>query len=149
MSKDEKNNLKLIGKNQEDLKVISAYIQDIIAIIKEMIFLKRNRIFVILVNRFMWEDIEKGLFREYKRVKSVLKFDNIFKVSAKNINQDTKDRNLELLAIKANLDKDNMHEIKLIFSGSSILSLKAEEIEIMLDDQEISWSVKKLPKHKI
>ena len=97
----------------------------------------------------MWEDIEKGFFREYRRVKSVLKFDNIFKASVKNINQNKKNRNLELLAIKANPYKNNMNEINLIFSGSSILSLKAEEIEIMLDDQEESWIVKKLPKHKI
>ena len=97
----------------------------------------------------MWGDIEKGLFREYRRVKSVLKFDNIFKVSAKNINQNKKNRNLELLAIKANTYKNSMNEINLIFSGSCILSLKAEEIEVMLDDQETSWIVKKLPKHKI
>ena len=39
MSKDGKNNLKLIGKNPEDLKVISAYSQDSIVLIKDMIFL--------------------------------------------------------------------------------------------------------------
>ena len=43
MSEDEKNNLKLIGKNQEDLKVISAYIQDSIVVVKEMVFLKKNK----------------------------------------------------------------------------------------------------------
>ena len=34
-----KNNLKLIGKNQEDLEVISAYIQDSIVIVKDIVFL--------------------------------------------------------------------------------------------------------------
>ena len=43
MSEDVKNNLKLIGKNQEDLKVISAYSQDSIVATKDMIFLKKNR----------------------------------------------------------------------------------------------------------
>ena len=38
MSKDEKNNLKLIGKNKEDLKVISAYLQDSIVTIKDIVF---------------------------------------------------------------------------------------------------------------
>ena len=45
MSKDEKDNLKLIGKNPEDLKVISAYCQDSIVLIKDMIFLEKNGIF--------------------------------------------------------------------------------------------------------
>ena len=40
MSKNEKNNLKLIGKNQEDLKVISAYSQDSIVVVKDIIFLE-------------------------------------------------------------------------------------------------------------
>ena len=48
---DEKNNLKLIGKNQEDLKVISAYLQDSIVTLKNLGFLKKNRIFVMIVNR--------------------------------------------------------------------------------------------------
>ena len=45
MSDDKKNNLKLIGKNEEDLKVISAYLQDSVIIIKDILFLKENRIF--------------------------------------------------------------------------------------------------------
>tara|TARA_B100000959_G_C14771721_1_gene537772 strand:- start:125 stop:571 length:447 start_codon:yes stop_codon:yes gene_type:complete len=147
--KDDLKRLKLLGKNYSDLRTISAYCQDSIVKIGDIKYLKKNKIILIMLNRFMWEDIEKGFFREYRRVKSVLKFDNIFKVSVKNINQNKKNRNLELLAIKANPYKNNMNEINLIFSGSSILSLKAEEIEIMLDDQEESWIVKKLPKHKI
>ena len=57
MSKDEKKNIKLIAKNQEDLQVISAYSQDSIVAVKDIIFLEKNRIFVLIVNRFMWEDL--------------------------------------------------------------------------------------------
>ena len=64
MSKNEKNNLKLIGKNHEDLKVISAYLQDSVVIIRDIVFLKKNRTFIMIVNRFMWEDVEKGIFRK-------------------------------------------------------------------------------------
>ena len=41
MSDDEKINLKLIGKNQEDLKVVSAYLQDSIVATKDIVFLKK------------------------------------------------------------------------------------------------------------
>ena len=56
--------IKLIGKNYEDLKVISAHLQDSIVVVGDMVFLKKNKTFIMIVNRFMWEDIEKGIFRQ-------------------------------------------------------------------------------------
>ena len=141
--------LKLIGKNIEDLKTISAYCQDSIVKIKDLVYLKENKIFIIMLSRFMWEDIEKGVFRNYKRIKSVLKFNFIENVLAKNIDQQQKNRNLELLAIKSNYNQNNLYDINLIFSGNGIILLKSEEMDVMLDDQEYFWGVKHSPKHKI
>ena len=143
------NRLKLIGKNIEDLKTISAYSQDSIVKIKDIVYLKENKIFIMMLSRFMWEDIEKGVFRNYKRIKSVLKFNFIENVLAKNINQQQKNRNLELLAIKSNYNQNNLYDTSLIFSGNNIILLKSEEIDVMLDDQEYFWEVKHSPKHKI
>jgi hypothetical protein len=143
------NRLKLIGNNVEDLKIISAYCQDSIVKIKDIVYLKENKIFIMMLSRFMWEDIEKGVFRNYKRIKSVLKFNFIEGVLAKNINQQQENRNIELLAIKSNYNQDNLHDINLIFSGNSIILIKAEEIDVILDDQEFFWEVKHSPKHKI
>ena len=143
------NRLKLIGKNIEDLKTISAYCQDSIVKIKDLIYLKENKIFIMMLSRFMWEDIEKGVFRNYKRIKSVLKFNFIENVLAKNINQQQKNRNLELLAIKSNYNQNNLYNINLIFSGNGIVLLKSEETDVMLDDQKYFWEVKYSPKHKI
>ena len=143
------NRLKLIGKNIEDLKTISAYCQDSIVKIKDLVYLKENKIFIMMLSRYMWEDIEISVFRNYKRIKSVLKFNFIESVLAKNINQKQKTRNLELLAIKANTNQENKYDINLIFSGNSIMLLKSEEIDVMLDDQEYFWEVKHSPKHKI
>ena len=143
------NRLKLIGKNIEDLKTISAYCQDSIVKIKDLVYLKKNKIFIMMLGRFMWDDIEKGVFRNYKRIKSVLKFNFIESVLAKNINQQQKNRNLELLAIKSNYNENNLYDINLIFSGNSIILLKSDEIDVMLDDQEYFWEVKHSPRHKI
>ena len=139
--------LKLIGKNIEDLKTISAYSQDSIVKIKDIVYLKENKIFIVMLSRFMWEDLEKGVFRNYKRIKSVLNF--IENVLAKNINQQHKNRNLELLAIKSNYNQNNLYDTSLIFSGNNIILLKSEEIDVMLDDQEYFWEVKHSPKHRI
>jgi len=143
------NRLKLIGKNIEDLKTISAYSQDSIVKIKDIVYLKENKIFIVMLSRFMWEDLEKGVFRNYKRIKSVLKFNFIENVLAKNINQQQKNRNLELLEIKSNYSQNNLYDTSLIFSGNNIILLKSEEIDVMLDDQEYFWEVKHSPKHKI
>ena len=143
------NRLKLIGRNIEDLKTISAYCQDSIVKIKDLIYLKENKIFIMMLSRFMWEDIEKGVFRNYKRIRSVLKFNFIKNVLAKNINQQQKNRNLELLAIKSNYNQNNLYDTSLIFSGNNIILLKSEEIDVMLDDQDYFWEVKHSPRHKI
>ena len=38
----------------------------------------------------MWEDVEKGVFRKNKRIRTILKFENVLDVLAKNIDQQKK-----------------------------------------------------------
>jgi len=147
--KSENLNLKLIGKSIEDLKTISAYLQDSIVVQKDIIFLKKNRLFVILFNRFMWEDVERGIFRENKRIRCALRFSQVLNVVSKNINQKKKEKALELLTIKNISMKNHTYKISLIFSGDSVITIFAEEIDAMLDDLGKPWIVKKTPKHKI
>jgi len=149
MSENEKNNLKLIGKNQEDLKVISAYSQDSIVTIKDIIFLEKNRIFVMMVNRFMWEDIEKGIYRQNKRIRCAIKFEEILKVKSQKINQKNKNKRLECLAIRCNETSNKNYEIKIIFSGGAAIILIAESIEVAMHDLGEPWKVKHIPEHKI
>ena len=147
--KNEDIKLKLIGKSIEDLKTISAYLQDSIVTINDIIFLKTNKFFIIIVNRFMWEDAEKGLFRENKRIRCAVKFNRVFKVISKNINQKKKDKILEFLAIETILMSNSSYKIRLIFAGDSVITVFAEEIDVYLDDLGQSWNVKKAPRHKI
>ena len=146
---NENSILKLIGRSSDDLKTISAYLQDSIVVQKDIIFLKKNKIFVMIVSRFMWEDAEKGLFRENKRIKSAVRFNRVLNVICSNINQKKRNKMLELLTIENILLKDKTFKIKLIFSGNSIITVFAEEIEAVLDDLGKSWIVKRTPKHKI
>ena len=48
-------NLKLLANSEEDLRVISAHLQDSITQVKNVAHLKKNRIFLIQFNRFMSE----------------------------------------------------------------------------------------------
>jgi len=142
-------NLKLIAKTEEDLRVLSAHLQDSIASISDVANLKKNKIFLMQLNRFMWEDVEKGVFRKNNRIRTILKFENVLDVLAKNIDQQKKNKFLDFLAIETNITPDNNYEMKIIFAGDSIIRIIAEAIEVTLDDQGEAWNTKNKPKHKV
>ena len=141
-------NLKLIARVEEDLKVVSAYLQDSIASVSDIANLKKNNIFLMQLNRFMWEDVEKGVFRKNKRIRTILKFENVLEVNSKNINQSKKNKFLDFLAIESNQMPDNNYEMRIIFAGDSIIKIISEVIEVTLDDQGEAWDTKNKPNHK-
>ena len=142
-------NLKLIARTEDDLRVVSAHLQDSIANVSDIANLKKNKILLMQLNRFMWEDVEKGVFRKNKRIRTVLKFENVIRVISKNINQIKKDKFLDFLAIETNKMPDNNYEMKIVFAGDSIIKVISEVIEVTLDDQGESWDTKNMPKHKL
>ena len=142
-------NLKLIARTEDDLRVISAHLQDAIANVLDIANLEKNKIFLMQLNRFMWEDVEKGVFRKNKRIRTVLKFENVVKVHSKNINQSKRDQFLDFLTIETNQMPDNNYEMKLVFAGDSIIKIISEVIEVTLDDQGQAWDTKNLPKHRV
>ena len=141
-------NLKLLALNDDDLKVLSAHLQDSVVLVKDIIFLKKSRTFLMMVNRFMWEDIELGIFRENKRIRCAVKFENVLEVKSRNISQKKKDKILELLSIDSEV-KNNKKELLITFAGNNEIILIVEEINILLDDVGLSWKVKHVPKHQL
>ena len=144
----EPKNLKLIARTEEDLRIVSAHLQDSIASIADIANLKKNKILLMQLNRFMWEDVEKGVFRKNKRIRTILKFENVLTVESRNINQLKKDKFLDFLAIETNITPDNNYEMKIIFAGDSIIRVISEVIEVTLDDQGEAWDTKNKPKHE-
>ena len=141
-------NLKLIARTDEDLRIISAHLQDSIVNTKDIANLKKNKIFLMQLNRFMWEDVEKGVFRKNKRTRTILKFENVINVLSRGIDQKKRSRFLDFLAMKSDLLADKTYEIKLIFSGDGIIKVNTEVIDVTLDDQGTPWESKTKPKHK-
>ena len=144
----EVNNLKLIARTEEDLRVVSAHLQDAIVNVSDIANLKKNKIFLMQMNRFMWEDVEKGVFRKNKRIRTIIKIENVLNVHSKNINQSKKDKFLDFLTIETNRMPDNNYEMKIVFAGDSIIKIISEVIEVTLDDQGEAWDTKNMPKHK-
>ena len=140
-------NLKLIARTEDDLRVVSAHLQDAIVNVADVAKLEKNKIFLMQMNRFMWEDVEKGVFRKNKRIRTILKFENVIRVHSKNINQSKKDKFLDFLTIETNKMPDNNYEMKIVFAGDSIIKVISEVIEVTLDDQGEAWDTKNMPKH--
>ena len=140
-------NLKLLATSDEDLRIVAAHLQDAIVSIQDIASLKKNRIFLIQLNRFMWEDVEKGVFRKNKRIRTILKFDNVISVLSKNISLEKNKNFLDFLTIESNLQIDKNYEIKLIFSGDAVIKIKTEVIDVTLDDQGNPWESKTEPRH--
>jgi hypothetical protein len=148
MTKENITKLKLLAEDAHDLNVFSAYLQDSVIVANDIKFLCKTKKLICVFNRFMWEDAEKGIFRGNKRIRSALVFDNVLMVKSKGINPKKKTKILEFLAIKTEI-KNNYFDIRLIFSGDSILLVKAEEIESSLEDFGKTWETNYKPKHKI
>ena len=111
-------------------------------------FLEKNKAFICIFNRFMWEDAEKGIFRDNKRIRSALKIDDVRSVKSKNLNPQ-EEKALEFLTINIEQgDQENIN-INLLFSGNMTISVNVEAINATLEDFSDSWKTKIKPDHKI
>tara|TARA_B100000945_G_scaffold71514_1_gene54517 strand:- start:51 stop:449 length:399 start_codon:yes stop_codon:yes gene_type:complete len=122
---------KIIAQSPQDLQVISACCEGGKIKIDEIKYLPKNKIFLFLIER---NAREKENSKE--KVKSIVKFEYIEKSKSKNIDRTKVDSFVELNAI--NLFKNNKnYEITLLFSDNGIITLTAEIIEVVLEDQNI------------
>ena len=126
----EKNYLaKIIAKDVACLQMISACCFEAKIKVGDIKFLKKNKIFLISLQRFHKEKEDSK-----EKINSICKFEFIDKVKSKRINQNDNDLLLELLAINI-LKKDQSFEIALLFKNNGFITLSAEVIEVTLEDQ--------------
>ena len=145
---DNQGYLKLKANDKNDLKVFAAYLQDSVIIPQDIKYLKKNKTLICVFNRFMWEDAEKGIFRDNKRIRSAFKIDEVRSVKSKNLNPNEK-KALEFLTINIEQDNKENININLLFSGNMTISVSVEAINATLEDFSDSWKTKTKPFHKI
>jgi len=146
---DHQGFLKLKADDENDLKVFAAYLQDSLTNPSDVKKKKKNKSFICLFNRFMWEDAEKGVFRDNKRIRSALKINDVLSVRSKKINVRQKNKILEFLTINITEDKNKNFNINLLFSDNITISVVAETINATLEDFSDSWKTKVKPIHRI
>ena len=117
---------KIIARSSDDLQFISAYCSNSSVKINDIKYLKKNKIFLILLERINQD-------KKNQKISSILKFEFVDTSKSKNINQQDAKILLKLLAIKLFKVKKN-YEITLLFSNNAIINLSAEIIEVTLED---------------
>ena len=126
---DKKYLAKIIATDNDGLKLISAYCAGAKVKIGDIKYLSSNKVFLLSIERKKIELDQKD-----KKINSICKFDFIDKVKSKNINQQNNESVLELLAIDYFKNKGDC-EINLIFDNNAHIILKAETIDVSLEDQ--------------
>ena len=119
---------KIIARDANGLQVISACCSDSKVKIEDIKFLKKNKIFLLLIERIKKEKNSE------ETTKSIVKFEYIASVKSKNIDQSNQDNILELLGIDLFKLGEN-YEITLLFNNNAFITLSTEVLEITLEDQ--------------
>ena len=119
---------KIIAQSTSDLQMISACCYEAKIKLAEIKYLKKNKIFLISLERYSLETENKN-----KKINSVIKFEYIESSKSKNINQINREITLKLIAIDVYKNKNN-YEIILLFSNNGIITLYAEIMEVTLED---------------
>ena len=120
---------KIIARDKEGLQIISACCSGAKLKITGIKYLLRNKIFLLNLERFRKESKDKT-----GKVNSICKFEFIDAVKSKNIDQNSNNLILKLIAIDI-IKNDKNFEINLIFSDNACIILHTEIIEVTLEDQ--------------
>lgn len=140
--------LKLKAQRVEDLRVISACLQDAVVTVGDMAYLPADRRFALMANRFVREEQnEQG--EACHRVRAGVHFDGVLNVAVRDIPQRRKDKVLELLAIEAIPGEDAAATIILVFAGGGSIRLDVECIDCHLTDVSEPWPTQCRPCHPV
>lgn len=141
--------LKLLALDEDDLKVMSAHVQDAVMKVGDLQFLPAAKRFVLPMNRFAWE-VKTGFFRKHnERRQAVLHFDRVLGAKTSGIRRDKPDDVLSLLAVSFVPINAPAGLVELIFSGGGTVMLDVECIEARLADVGGAWQAAARPVHKV
>ena len=141
--------LRLRAEDEADLQVLAACLQDALVPLADMIWLRDQCRFAMVVNRFMWEvppervEDEAGAPREvYSRTHGILSIRKVRAVQLRGIDQRDRDRILELLTIRPEADC-----LYLEFAGGGCMRVTVDAIDCALEDVGAPWPTGWRPSH--
>lgn len=139
--------LKLIAFDREDLRIVSAHVQDSVLRVADMTHDPRSGSFILEMNRYVWEK-KRGFFdRRGERRRSVLAIKRVRSVQATGIDRSKGEDILNLLAVSFVRAEEPAGTIELTFSGGAAIRVAVECIEVQLTDIGAAWETLARPDH--
>ena len=142
--------VRLAAQDGDDLKVLSALVQDAVFPVTEMRWDPKRRRFALLLNRFRWEDRARAdAAGDYERVQSVLMVQDVQAVASNGIDRNDRDLILSLLAIEFQAAEDGAGHLHMILAGDGEIRLAVECLDVVLSDVTRPYRApsRKLPRH--
>ncbi len=144
--------LRLRAEDADDLCVISACLQDALVPVSDIAYLKEDRLFVLVANRFRRET-DEGSGRAGERVLSGLSFADVGRVQRRGLAAGAVNGFLSLLSVEliqageqAPAGKTGA-TVELRFSGGATVRLTASRLRAHLQDMGEGWPTQWAPTH--
>ena len=146
--------LKLLARDTDDLVIVSAQLQDAIVPMTDVTYLAAERLFVMAVNRFMWNAVPTGSDDAddttpeggpvFLRCSCGVRIRNVERVQLRRLDLHDSGRILELLHLYA---EDGI--VHLIFADGPDIRITVSELEISLEDFGEPWPTRRTPSHPL
>ncbi len=139
--------LKLLALDDEDLKIVSAHMQDSVFKASDIEWSQKRGHFSLVVNRFVWEVAARGT-KGFERRRAAVTFKRVLAVRALGVDRHHEDQVYSLLALRFDQKGDGPDgTVELTLAGGAAISLDVECIEAQLADTGGAWGTENLPKH--
>jgi hypothetical protein len=135
--------LRLLAQDADDLKIISAALQDAVAKIGDIHWEPKARRLTLELNRFRWEQGDG----QAQRVRSGLQLGCVLSVKARRIRKERSDAVIELLAMEFIPSEAPGGVIAFEFAGGGDLRAEVECVEAVLADLSKAWPARRAPNH--
>jgi hypothetical protein len=153
--------MKLRARDRGDLEVISALLQDALVPLVDATYLRREKRFVLVANRFRWPEAERAAgspmapspdrdasFEDaegrppFERVNCGICFDRVVRVRSIGIDRGEREQILNLLAIESEAGA-----VMLVFSGGGVIRLEVSGLLCHMEDLGEGWPTRWRPTH--
>ena len=143
--------LQIRAFDAESLHVLSACLQDAIVPICDVAYLPDEKRFVLVANRFKWEDCSDECLSGngngeayFERTLCGVCFEGVRRVKTLNLDLRRREQILSLLALDYHDECVELH-----FCGGSAIRLEVECVRCRADDMGESWPTVNRPRHPI
>jgi hypothetical protein len=134
--------LRLVALDPDDLAVVSAHLQDALLRVGDIVYLPKERRFVVQTRRFDWEASAP------QRRLTCMHFEHVTGVRVRGIDQADKDAVLNLLAISFDERDAPSGTATLIFAEGGAIQVDLECIEMQMKDIGPVWAAESRPSHE-